>query len=202
MSEETPTNPNNLPAEAAKIDPLGMKMEVSHLLPSATGTLFPKGTTEAGAKPLENKKQEAFAVALTGWGGDGKRITNCKAYEIAYGKGGSTARSESTRLLARPEVKARVEYLEKRVAEAKRHDYLAAQQDIDEFRLQVVERAKKNPKLVPIALIAARDFEKAHGLEQTAGAAISEETEIAESREVLPGILATIRKVVKRTRKE
>lgn len=205
-AQQNPTNElKKQMAEVKAVQPLFQMPPVDHLLPKADEPLFPKEQAEAGAKPLKNRKREAFCVALTGWGGDGIRIENYRAYEIAYGKRGATARSESTHLLAIPEVKARVEYLEKRVAEAKRHDYLAAQQSFDEFRLGVVERAKVNSKLVPMALAAARDFEKAHGLDSGAAAKTTVETsETAEVRksEVLTGITASLKRVVKTTKQE
>jgi len=199
MSEENPTIPNM--AVVKQIDPLGELPPVDHLLPDAE--LFPKEKQEDGCRPLKNGRHEKFCITLTGWGGDGKRIENCKAYERVYGKGGSTARSESTHLLARPDVAARVRYLEKKVQEAKRHDYLAAQQTIDELRLGVIERSKVNHKLVPMALVAARDFEKAHGLDQMAPTVT---TTVEETREAsgnpLDGIAASLKRVVRTTRTE
>jgi len=187
----------NTTIEAVKrIDPLGELPPVGHLLPDTE--LFPKQKAEAGAEPLKNRKREAFCVALTGWGGNGRRIENYKAYEQAYGKGGATARSESTHLLTVPEVEERVKYLERKVHEAKRHDYLAAQQEIDELRLGVIERAKANAKLVPMALVAARDFEKAHGLDEQKPAMT---TTVEETREAtsnpLAGIAEKLKRVVK-----
>lgn len=204
-TQQTPTNELEIARrEFKRADPLGKLPEVSHLLPDPAAAMMPKAKCEPGAKPLKNRKREAFCQALTGWGGDGKRIENYRAYEIAYGKSGSTARSESTHLLAIAEVRERVEWLERRVAEAKRHNYLAAQQSFDEFRLGLVEKAKINSKLAPLALAAARDFEKAHGLEQAAAAATItttvEETAEVKKSEVLPGLVASLKRVVRTTR--
>lgn len=200
--QQTPTKELEIRrAEVLKAEPLFAQPPVEHLMP--TDSLFEKPKAELGATPLRNRKRELFCEALTGWGGDGTRCANYKAYEIAYGKTGSTARSESTRLLAIPEVKARVEYLSRKVTEAKRHDYLAAQQCFDEFRLGVVELAKRNPKLVPMALVAARDFEKAHGLEAAPGkttTTVEESAEVTKKTEVLPGLIASLKRVVKTTR--
>jgi len=149
--DKNPTIPNK--DEIKRLDPLGELPAVNHLLPKEE--IFKKEKNEPGAMPLKNRKRETFCTALTGWGASGVRIENCKAYEIAYGKTGSTARSESTHLLAIPEVADRVRYLEKLVGEAKRHDYLAAQHEIDELRLGVIARARTNSKLMPMALVAA-----------------------------------------------
>lgn len=188
-------------AEVKNAEPLFTMPAVEHLMP--TDDVFPKEKCEDGSKPLRNRKREAFCTALTGWGGDGKRIENYRAYEIAFGNGGASARANSTRLLAIPEVKARVEYLSRKVEEAKHHDYLAAQQSFDEFRLGVVERAKVNPKLVPMALVAARDFEKAHGLDASAPGktttTVEESAEVTRKAEVLPGLIASLKRVVKTT---
>lgn len=201
--QQTPTEELKIRrAEVLKAEPLFAQPPVEHLMP--TDSLFAKPKAESGSVPLKNRKRELFCEALTGWGGDGTRCANYKAYETAYGKTGSTARSESTRLLAIPEVKARVEYLSRKVAEAKHHDYLAAQQCFDEFRLGVVERAMVNPKLVPMALVAARDFEKAHGLEAAAPGktttTVEESAEVTKKAEVLPGLIASLKRVVKTTR--
>lgn len=189
-----------------KVQPLFELPPVDHLMPTDSVQLFPKKRAEPGAKPLKNRKREAFCEALTGWGGSGKRIENYKAYEIAYGKTGATARSESTHLLAIPEVKERVEYLERKVAEAKHHDYLAAQQSFDEFRLGLVEKAKSNSKLAPLALAAARDFERAHGLDAAAPekttTTVEESAEVTKKAEVLPGLIASLKRVVKTTRQQ
>lgn len=190
-------------AEVKNAEPLFTMPAVGHLMP--TDDIFPKEKCEEGSKPLKNRKREAFCETLTGWGGDGRRIENYRAYEIAFGKS-SGARANSTRLLAIPEVKARVEYLSRKVSEAKHHDYLAAQQSFDEFRLGLVERAKKNPKLVPLALVAARDFEKAHGLETSAPGktttTVEESAEVSKKAEVLPGLIASLKQVVKTTRQQ
>lgn len=190
-------------SEVKNAEPLFTMPAVGHLMP--TDDVFPKEKCEDGSKPLKNRKREAFCEALTGWGGDGKRIENFRAYEIAFGKSVG-ARANSTRLLAIPDVRARVEYLSRKVAEAKHHDYLAAQQSFDEFRLGVVERAKKNPKLVPMALVAARDFEKAHGLEAAAPGktttTVEESAEVTKKTEVLPGLIASLKRVVKTTKQE
>ena len=208
--EETLTNPNKRDAEALlretmSVAPLAVMPEAGHLLPKASEAGGGLGLTEAlkraddGAKPLSNRRRERFCCELTGWGGDGLRKKNSAAYEIVYGRGGATARTQSSWLLAIPEVKARVEYLERKVAEAKRHDYLAAQQEIDELRLGIIMRAKGNAKLAPVALAAARDFEAAHGLKEAASA-VTEETEIrAVSGDGLGGVREILAKVVKRT---
>lgn len=205
--QQNPTKELETQMKAVKqVQPLFELPPVDHLMPTDSVQLFPKKRAEPGAKPLKNRKREAFCEALTGWGGSGKRIENYKAYEIAYGKTGATARSESTHLLAIPEVKERVEYLERKVAEAKHHDYLAAQQSFDEFRLGLVEKAKSNSKLAPLALVAARDFEKAHGLEATAPGktttTVEESAEVTKKAEVLPGLIASLKRVVKTTRQQ
>lgn len=206
--QQNPTKELGTQMKAAKkIQPLFELPAVDHLMPTDSMQLFPKKRTEPGAKPLKNRKREAFCEALTGWGASGKRIENYRAYEIAYGKTGATARSESTHLLAIPEVKERVEYLERKVAEAKHHDYLAAQQSFDEFRLGLVEKAKANSKLAPLALVAARDFEKAHGLDQgtaknTTTTTVEESAEVTKKTEVLPGLIASLKRVVKTTKQE
>jgi hypothetical protein len=188
---------------AAAIDPLGVMPDVGHLMPQggATGAALDltgearKG--EAGAAPLANKRREKFCQVLTGWGGDGLRKRNCEAYEIVYGKGGATARTQSSWLLAIPEVKERVEWLERKVEEAKRHDWRAAQQEIDELRLGLVEKAKNNSKLAALALAAARDFEAAHGLKKE-GAPASAAMEIqAVEGDGLGGVRAILAKVIK-----
>jgi len=186
---------------AFALDPLGVAPEVGHLLPkggASRGTVDLVGEAkkgEEGSKPLRGKREE-FCKVLTGWGGDGVRKRNCEAYEKVYGTGGASARVNSTRLMAEPEVKARVEWLEKKVAEAKRHDYLAAQQEIDELRLGLVQRGKKNAKLAAVALAAARDFEAAHGLAAKGGTATeSAAIAIAEAGDGLNAVRAILAKV-------
>ena len=170
----TDAGAERLKQAAFALDPLGVAPEVGHLLPQggasrgAADLIGEAKKGEEGSKPLRGKREE-FCKVLTGWGGDGVRKRNCEAYEQVYGTGGASARVNSTRLMAESEVKARVGWLEKKVAEAKRHDYLAAQQEIDELRLGLVERGKKNMKLAAVALAAARDFEAAHGLAAKGG---------------------------------
>lgn len=207
---ETLTNPDKMgenggcggmAAAAAALDPLGVMPEVGHLLPGASGGIdlvAEAKKPEGGAVPLKNRRREEFCRVLTGWGGDGRRKRNCEAYEAVYGKGGATARTQSSWLLANPEVKARVEWLERKVAEAKRHDYRAAQQEIDELRLGLVERAKRNAKLAGLALQAARDFEAAHGLNEEP--ARTETTEVqAMGGDALGGVRAVLARVVRKT---
>ncbi len=152
------------------LDPLCEPPDASGLLPPddspppcADGGRARRG--EPGARPLANRRREQFCRVLTGWGGDGVRKTNCEAYARVYGRSGATARTQSSWLMSVPEVRERVEWLERRVDEARRHDYLSAQREIDELRLSLVERARHNSKLAAVALAAARDFEAAHGLD-------------------------------------
>ena len=207
------TKPNNLTENAAELtnevkllDPLGVMPEVGHLLPSEDSRdLSPIDLTgdakkaEDGALPLKNAKREQFCEILTGWGGDGLRKRNFEAYEIVYGKKGATARTQSSWLLSIPEVKARVEYLERKVAEARRHDYKVAQQEIDELRLGLIQRGKKNPKLAQLALAAARDFEAAHGLNEEPTRTETTEIKGIVGGDGLSGVRAILAKVTKRT---
>ena len=205
VKTKTLTNPNKsggaavlplLMEEASQIDPLGVMPEVKQLLPQA-GLTEEARKAEAGSVPLKGKREE-FCRVLTGWGGDGTRKKNCAAYETVYGKGGATARAQSSWLLAQPEVKARVEWLERKVEEAKRHDYLAAQQEIDELRLGLVERGKKNAKLAAVALAAARDFEAAHGLSRSGVEVKSETVAAIEAGDGLGAVRAILARIIKK----
>lgn len=216
--EKTLTKPNKrgdvprLVEEAEVLDPLGVMPEVGHLLPGdGTGPLAAPNPAqgavdltaeakkpEGGAVPLKNRKREEFCRVLTGWGGDGTRKRNCEAYEKVYGKKGATARTQSSWLLSIPEVKERVAYLERKVEEAKRHDYLAAQQEIDELRLGLVARGKRNAKLAAVALAAARDFEAAHGLRAEARSSETVEEVAAVAGDALGGVRAILAKVIRR----
>ena len=201
------TKPNNLTENAAELaneaellDPLGVMPEVSHLLPQSSIDLTGDAKkAEDGALPLKNAKREQFCEILTGWGGDGLRKRNFEAYEAVYGKKGATARTQSSWLLSIPEVKARVEYLERKVAEARRHDYKVAQQEIDELRLGLIQRGKKNPKLAQLALAAARDFEAAHGLNEEPARTETTEIKGIVGGDGLSGVRAILAKVTKRT---
>ncbi|MBO7236917.1 MAG: hypothetical protein J6V45_02395 [Kiritimatiellae bacterium] len=201
------TKPNNLTENAAELaneaellDPLGVMPDVSHLLPQSSIDLTGDAKkAEDGALPLKNAKREQFCEILTGWGGDGLRKRNFEAYEIVYGKKGATARTQSSWLLSIPEVKARVEYLERKVAEARRHDYKVAQQEIDELRLGLIQRGKKNPKLAQLALAAARDFEAAHGLNEEPTRTETTEIKGIVGGDGLSGVRAILAKVTKRT---
>lgn len=201
------TKPNNLTEnavelanEAQALDPLGVMPDVSHLLPQSSIDLTGDAKkAEDGALPLKNAKREQFCEILTGWGGDGLRKRNFEAYEIVYGKKGATARTQSSWLLSIPEVKARVEYLERKVAEARRHDYKVAQQEIDELRLGLIQRGKKNPKLAQLALAAARDFEAAHGLNEEPARTETTKIEGIVGGDGLSGVRAILAKVTRRT---
>lgn len=201
------TKPNNLTENAAELaneaqvlDPLGVMPDVSHLLPQSSIDLTGDAKkAEDGALPLKNAKREQFCEILTGWGGDGLRKRNFEAYEAVYGKKGATARAQSSWLLSIPEVKARVEYLERKVAEARRHDYKVAQQEIDELRLGLIQRGKKNPKLAQLALAAARDFEAAHGLNEEPTRTETTEIKGIVGGDGLSGVRAILAKVTKRT---
>lgn len=201
------TKPNNLTEnavelanEAQALDPLGVMPDVSHLLPQSSIDLTGDAKkAEDGALPLKNAKREQFCEILTGWGGDGLRKRNFEAYEAVYGKKGATARAQSSWLLSIPEVKARVEYLERKVAEARRHDYKVAQQEIDELRLGLIQRGKKNPKLAQLALAAARDFEAAHGLNEEPTRTETTEIKGIVGGDGLSGVRAILAKVTKRT---
>lgn len=201
------TKPNNLTENAAVLaneaqvlDPLGVMPDVSHLLPQSSIDLTGDAKkAEDGALPLKNAKREQFCEILTGWGGDGLRKRNFEAYEAVYGKKGATARTQSSWLLSIPEVKARVEYLERKVAEARRHDYKVAQQEIDELRLGLIQRGKKNPKLAQLALAAARDFEAAHGLNEEPTRTETTEIKGIVGGDGLSGVRAILAKVTKRT---
>ena len=201
------TKPNNLTEnavelanEAQALDPLGVMPDVSHLLPQSSIDLTGDAKkAEDGALPLKNAKREQFCEILTGWGGDGLRKRNFEAYEIVYGKKGATARTQSSWLLSIPEVKARVEYLERKVAEARRHDYKVVQQEIDELRLGLIQRGKKNPKLAQLALAAARDFEAAHGLNEEPARTETTKIEGIVGGDGLSGVRAILAKVTKRT---
>lgn len=206
-TQKTLTNPNKsgqnafeLMLDAKSIDPLGVMPEVSHLLPTSSLDLTAQVKKPAeGAVPLKNRKREQFAQVLTGWGGDGKRKRNHEAYTEVYGKVGATARTQSSWLLSIPEVKARVAYLEAKVEEARRHDYKAAQQEIDELRLGLIERGKKNPKLAQVALAAARDFEAAHGLNEEPTRTETTEIKGIVGGDGLSGVRAILAKVTRRT---
>lgn len=157
------------------LDPLCEPPDASGLLPPDDAPPPPDGAErggggrtrrgEPGSRPLANRRREQFCRVLTGWGGDGVRKTASEAYSKVYGRSGATARTQGSWLLSIPEVRERAEWLERRVAEAQRHDYLSAQREIDELRLSLVERARHNSKLAAVALAAARDFEAAHGLD-------------------------------------
>ncbi len=206
---ETLTKPNNTGENGAAelkqatlaLDPLGVMPDVGHLLPAdAPLNLTAKAKTpESGAVPLRNRKREEFCRVLTGWGGDGLRKRNHEAYTEVYGKTGATARTQSSWLLSIPEVRDRVEWMERKVDEAKRHDYRAAQQEIDELRLGIIERGKKNSKLAAVALAAARDFEAAHGLAAKATRTDTVEIGAVEAGDGLNAVRAILAKV---TRKE
>lgn len=196
-------------ADVAKLDPLGVAKCVSGILPSTENKPIDLSAEakkpEKGSQPLSNQRRERFCMVLVGFDGDGKRKRNGEAYEIVYGKKGTIARVNSSRLLAIEEVRDRVEYLESKMAEINRHDYRAAQVEIDELRLRIIDRAKKNLKLAPVALAAARDFEKAHGLDEAAkrteifdiqGAAVNHSS---GGEDVLAGVRAVLARVVKRT---
>ena len=206
-TQKTLTNPNKsgqnafeLMLDAKSIDPLGVMPEVSHLLPTSSLDLTAQAKKPAeGAVPLKNRKREQFAQVLTGWGGDGKRKRNHEAYTEVYGKTGATARTQSSWLLSIPEVKVRVAYLEAKVEEARRHDYKAAQQEIDELRLGLIERGKKNPKLAQVALAAARDFEAAHGLNEESARTETTEIKGIVGGDGLSGVRAILAKVTRRT---
>lgn len=206
-TQKTLTNPNKsgqnafeLMLDAKSIDPLGVMPEVSHLLPTSSLDLTAQAKKPAeGAVPLKNRKREQFAQVLTGWGGDGKRKRNHEAYTEVYGKTGATARTQSSWLLSIPEVKVRVAYLEAKVEEARRHDYKAAQQEIDELRLGLIERGKKNPKLAQVALAAARDFEAAHGLNEEPTRTETTEIKGIVGGDGLSGVRAILAKVTRRT---
>ena len=194
-----------LEAEAAKVDALAERKDMAHMLPraeapGARAILAERREDKAhdGSKALKNARQEEFCEVLTGWGGDGKRKTNYEAYTLVYGSKGGSARASSSKLLARPEVAARVRFLAKEVAKARRHDYLAAQQSIDELRLHIIDRAKNNIKLAPVALMAARDFEKAHGLDEKPEED-AQTTEIAaiEQSDARTGVRAILARVTK-----
>ena len=201
------TKPNNLTEnavelanEAQVLDPLGVMPDVSHLLPQSSIDLTGDAKkAEDGALPLKNAKREQFCEILTGWGGDGLRKRNFEAYQIVYGKKGATARTQSSWLLSIPEVKARVEYLERKVAEARRHDYKVAQQEIDELRLGLIQRGKKNAKLAQLALAAARDFEAAHGLNEEPARTETTKIEGIVGGDGLSGVRAILAKVTRRT---
>lgn len=207
---ETLTKPNNMGENGAELkqavlqlDPLGVMPEVGHLLPPAAplDLTAEARKPESGSVPLRNRKREEFCKVLTGWGGDGLRKRNHEAYTAVYGKTGATARTQSSWLLSIPEVRDRVEWLERKVEEAKRHDYRAAQQEIDELRLGIIERGKKNSKLAAVALAAARDFEAAHGL--AAKSARSDAVEVGavgaiEVGDGLNAVRAILAKVVRR----
>lgn len=211
--EKTLTIPNKsttkavkLAAEASLLDPLGVMPEVSHLLPTEDSRdKLPLDLTadakkaEDGSMPLKNAKREEFCQILTGWGGDGLRKRNHEAYTKVYGKTGATARTQSSWLLAIPEVKERVLYLERKVAEAKRHDYKVAQQEIDELRLGLIQRGKKNSKLAAVALAAARDFEAAHGLNEEPQRTETTEIQALTGGDGLSGVRAVLAKVIRRT---
>lgn len=208
---KTLTNPNKsaenaveLVAEAKHLDPLGVMPSVSHLLPVQDSRNNADLTAaarkpEAGSVPLKNAKREKFCQILTGWGGDGLRKRNHEAYTEVYGKTGATARTQSSWLLAKPEVKERVAYLERKVTEAKRHDYKVAQQEIDELRLGLIQRGKKNPKLAQLALVAARDFEAAHGLNEEPTRTETTEIQAVTGADGLSGVRAVLAKVIRRT---
>lgn len=186
---------------ACGIDPLGVMPEVGHLMPLGAGAPGPEGEAkrgEPGRAPLANRRRELFCRVLTGWGGDGLRKRNHEAYTVVYGKRGATARTQSSWLLSVPEVKDRVAWLERKVEEAKRHDYMAAQQEIDELRLGLVERGKKNSKLAAVALAAARDYEAAHGLRREPGRTETVEVQAVEG-DALSGVRALVARVRRRS---
>ena len=209
VDTKTLTNPNksaengkSLIKQAQLLDPLVVMPEVSHLLP---GEMPPLNLTaeakkgESGSAPLKNRKREQFAQVLTGWGGDGLPKKNHEAYTIVYGKEGATARTQSSWLLSIPEVKARVEYLERKIAEAKRHDYKAAQQEIDELRLGLIERGKNNHKLAHLALQAAKDFEAAHGLNEEPTRTETTEIQAVSGGDGLSGVRAVLARVIRKS---
>ena len=209
VDTKTLTNPNksaengkSLIKQAQLLDPLGVMPEVSHLLPGEMPPLNLTAETkkgESGSAPLKNRKREQFAQVLTGWGGDGLPKKNHEAYTIVYHKEGATARTQSSWLLSIPEVKARVEYLERKVAEAKRHDYKAAQQEIDELRLGLIERGKNNHKLAHLALQAAKDFEAAHGLNEEPTRTETTEIQAVSGGDGLSGVRAVLARVIRKS---
>lgn len=157
---------------------------------------------EPGSTPLKNARQERFCEILTGWGGDGEPQLMYVAYQAVYGQrlARSTAKVSASRLLARQDVRQRVEWMRERVAESGRQNARAVQTLIDTFRIGLIERATQNSKLAALALSAAKDYENAHGLLRAGG---TESTQIAAAVETSSSVMGSIATILaKVTRKD
>ena len=73
---------------------------------------------QAGGGALAARQHEAFCAALTGWSG-GDPLSATEAYLAAYPRSSrAAARANAARLLARPDIAARVRWLRSTLAEA------------------------------------------------------------------------------------
>lgn len=117
------------------------------------------GAPAAGSEPLANRRHEAFARRVSGWE-TGEPATGKAAYMAAWpGCKEASAKSNAARVLARPEVAARVAALRERMAAAADADAAATLAMITRERLALAERCKGNSRTRGLALQAWRDVE-------------------------------------------
>lgn len=118
----------------------------------------------AGSRELAKRQWERFAGAVTGWTG-GEPSSSTDAYLAAYPKSRrASARANAARLLARPEVAARVRWLRSQLVETVLADAAALRRQLLNDRLKIVEKTKATSHKA-LALEAMRDIERSLGLD-------------------------------------
>jgi len=160
--------------------------------------------TAAGASPLANGKHETFCQIVTGWGGDGEPTFAYRAYMKAYPNTDErSAKANAARLAARPEVRARIDYLRLQLCNATLIDKAALRRDIFKKRTALIEWGitHKEKGGAAIALNALRDQEKAQGLDAPEVSRTVEEEATGE-HSALDGIMEKLQRVVKTTVRE
>lgn len=208
MEEET--TGERLQRELAKRAPLARPeadTSAVELKPEAKPATVTNETAATGALPLKNRKHEMFCEIVTGWGGAGEPMFAYKAYMSVYpATEERSAKANAARLAARPDIRARIDYLRGQLCAATLLDKTALRRDIFEKRSALIEwgLTHKYKGGAAIALNALRDQEKAQGLDapEVTRTVEDEATGKVEKSNVLSGLMQSLQRVVKTTRHE
>lgn len=143
------------------------QMELAPVPVPASNPLAPP-PAPSGSEALENPQHERFAATVTGWGGRGEPTRGYEAYREVYGTANdATARVNASRLLARPDVRARCAWMRSQLAAAALIDAGAVRADLFRKRMQIIDKTI-NTRHRDVAVAVMRDVEKSLGIDRPA----------------------------------
>ena len=188
----------NLEKSAKELMPLGvLEAEPVALAPK----MAPKPKHTPGSRPLAKRKWEQVAELVAY-----EAHTFAEAYAKVYGGEAKKVRANAARLKREhPEIMERVEFLDREVKEeAMLHRGTTFAKTINKLNdiMEAMDNKKSNPRAAAVMISAAGLILKATGQDGAAQTTVEETVSESETKEILPGLMASLKRVVTRRRTE